>query len=78
MLPAIGPGGPQGHAARRVVLGRLATVRLVALNAGTALVAIGWPAGVAPVAVAGVALAASAVLASAALAVAALRTRVEE
>ena len=78
LLPAIGPGGPKGHAARRVVLGRLATARLVALNAGTALVALGWPAGIAPLAILGLALAAAAVLASAGLALVALRTRVEE
>ena len=50
LLPAIGPGGPVGHAARRVVLGRVATVRLLALNVGTALVAVGWPIGQGPVA----------------------------
>jgi nitrite reductase (NO-forming) len=77
LLPAIGPGGPLGHAARRVVLGRLATQRLVALNVGTALVAVGWPAGIGSLVAAGAALASAAVLASVMLAIIALRTRVE-
>ena len=77
LLPAIGPGGPRGHAARRVVLGRLATARLLALNGGTAVVAVGWPAGIARVAAAGLALASAAVLASVVLAARALRVRVE-
>ncbi|OGO57945.1 MAG: hypothetical protein A2V85_13275 [Chloroflexi bacterium RBG_16_72_14] len=77
LLPAIGPGGPLGHAARRVVLGRLATPRLVALNLGTALAAVGWPAGVALLVAAGAALGAAAILASVGLALVALRSRVE-
>lgn len=77
LLPAIGPGGPVGHAVRRVVLGRVATVRLLALNVGTALVAVGWPAGQGAIAGAGLALAGAAVLASVGLAVAALRIRAE-
>lgn len=77
LLPAIGPGGPAGHAARRVVLGRAATARLLSLNVGTALVAVGWPAGQGSIAVAGLVLAGAAVLASVGLAAVALRTRVE-
>jgi nitrite reductase (NO-forming) len=77
LLPAIGPGGPRDHAARRVVLGRLATPRLVALNVGTGLIAVGWPAGLAPLGAAGAALALAAVLTSVVLALVALRTRVE-
>ena len=73
LLPAIGPGGPVLHARRRAILGRLATRRVLALNAGVALAAIGWPAGIPALAVAGLLLAASSILASAALAVVALR-----
>ncbi len=73
LLPAIGPGGPAGHAVRRVILGRAATPRLLALNAGTALLAIGWPLGLGPVAGAGAVLAASSLLASVGLAIRALR-----
>jgi hypothetical protein len=57
------------------VLGRVATPRLVALNAGTALLAVGWPAGIAPLVAAGALLAAAAVVASAGLAASALRVR---
>jgi len=74
LLPAIGPGGPAGHAVRRAILGRMATARLVALNAGTALLAVGWPAGVGPAAAIGAVLVAGAVLASVALALQALRS----
>ena len=74
LLPAIGPGGPVGHAARRAVLGRASATRLVALNAGTVLLAIGWPSGIGAMAALGGVLAAAAVLASLGLAVAALRT----
>jgi hypothetical protein len=57
LLPTIGPGGPALHAAQRTILGRAATTRLTAWQAGTALlaagaVADGWPS----VAVAGPAL----------------------
>jgi nitrite reductase (NO-forming) len=75
LLPAIGPGGPVLHARRRVILGRLATPRLLALNGGALLAAIGWPAGIPGLAVPGVLLAGAAVLASGALAVVALRER---
>jgi len=45
LLPAIGPGDPVRHAEQRRLLGGAATVRLVALNAGAALVTLGsWPA----------------------------------
>ncbi|HEX5589288.1 MAG TPA: hypothetical protein VFX65_03230, partial [Candidatus Limnocylindrales bacterium] len=48
LLPAIGPGEQLRHAAQRRILGRAATVRLVALNAGAALLTLGsWPAGAA-------------------------------
>ncbi|MBA3875852.1 MAG: hypothetical protein C0498_02780 [Anaerolinea sp.] len=41
LLPAIGPGDPIRHAAQRRILGRVATARLVVLNAGAVLVTIG-------------------------------------
>jgi nitrite reductase (NO-forming) len=40
LLPAVGPGGPTGHAARRAVLARLAVPRLVAWNGGVGLLAL--------------------------------------
>ena len=46
LLPSIGPGGPVEHARQRAVLGRLATVRLLALNGGVALLAVGAPAAI--------------------------------
>ena len=75
LLPAIGPGGPSGHAVRRRILGRAATPRLVALNGGTALLAIGWPAGAGSAAVAGAVLVAGSVLGSVVLAIQTLRSR---
>ena len=41
LLPAIGPGDPIRHAAQRRSLGRGATLRLLGLNLGPALIAIG-------------------------------------
>ena len=75
LLPAIGPGGPVLHARRRRILGRVATPRLVALNGGAMLAAVGWPAGIAPMAAIGVVLAGAAVVVSAGLAAIALRAR---
>ena len=75
LLPAIGPGTPVDHAGQRIVLGRWARARLVALNAGAALLAIGWPTGLAPVAGVGAALAALAVVSSVGLAWSALQVR---
>jgi nitrite reductase (NO-forming) len=75
LLPSIGPGGPREHAVQREVLGRAATPRLVALNAGTALLALGWPLGLAVATGAGALLAAGAVVASVGLAASALRVR---
>ena len=73
LLPAIGPGGPTGHAVRRAILGRLAIARLLALNGGTTLLAIGWPMGIGSAAAVGALLAAGSVLTSVALAIRALR-----
>jgi hypothetical protein len=68
LLPSIGPGGPAEHARQRARLGRWATVRLVALNAGTVLLALGIPSGTDPLIAAGGVLVATAVGASLALA----------
>jgi hypothetical protein len=73
LLPSIGPGGPAEHARQRRVLGWVAMPRLVALNAGVALVAIGWPAGSSVVAAGGAGLVGVVVLASVGLAIAAVR-----
>ena len=75
LLPSIGPGGPREHAVQRVVLGRAATPRLVALNVGTALLAVGWPLGLGVPAGVGAVLAAGAVVVSVGLAASALRVR---
>ena len=75
LLPSIGPGGPVEHAAQRVVLGRAARPRLVALNLGAVLVSVGWPLDLGPLVAAGAALAAIAVVASASLAWSALGVR---
>jgi nitrite reductase (NO-forming) len=75
LLPSIGPGGPREHGVQREVLGRAATPRLVALNLGTVLLAIGWPAGLGVLAGAGALLATGTVVASVGLAASALRVR---
>jgi hypothetical protein len=64
LLPAIGPGDPVAHARQREILGRAATGRVVALNAGVALATVGAlstasSVGVAGLVVCGVTLAAS-------------------
>ena len=73
LLPSIGPGGPVQHARQRVVLGRVATVRLIGLNGGAALLAVAWPMGLAWAVIAGASLAGAAVLVTVALTVQALR-----
>ncbi len=73
LLPSIGPGGPVEHARQRVVLGRVATPRLVGINGGAALLAIGWPMGLAWAVAAGAALAGASMLATVVLTVLALR-----
>jgi hypothetical protein len=64
LLPAIGPGDPVGHARQRTILGRAATGRILALNAGVARATVGAlsntsTVGVAGLVVCGVTLAAS-------------------
>lgn len=56
LLPSIGPGDPVRHAAQRARLGRWSIARLIALDAGTALVALGLPLGLGPVTAAGLLL----------------------
>jgi uncharacterized membrane protein len=73
LLPSIGPGTPVQHGLQRAILGRVATPRLLALNGGVLLLAIGWPMGLAAPVAAGGVLVAAAVVASVALAVLALR-----
>jgi hypothetical protein len=73
LVPAIGPGDQAAHARQRATLGRWAAPRVVALNAGTALLAVGWPLGLGMLATLGMVLVAAAVLSSAALAALALR-----
>jgi hypothetical protein len=75
LLPSIGPGGPREHGVQRTVLGRAATPRLVALNLGTVLLAVGWPLGIGVLAGAGALLATGAVVASVGLAASASRVR---
>ena len=74
LVPAIGPGDQATHRRQRMLLGRWAAPRLLALNAGAALLALGWPLGVSALAVTGVALVAVAVLSSVGLAVSSLRS----
>ena len=73
LLPSIGPGTPVQHGRQRAILGRVATPRLLALNGGVVLLAIGWPTGLVVPAAAGGMLVAGAIVASVALAVVALR-----
>jgi nitrite reductase (NO-forming) len=53
LLPAIGPGSATAHRRQRERLGRAATLRLVALNLGTALVVLGGVAALSPLRLAG-------------------------
>ena len=75
LLPSIGPGTPVDHARQRVVLGRWARPRVLALNAGVVLVAAGWPLGIPQLAGVGAMLVAGAVVSAAGLAWSALRIR---
>jgi hypothetical protein len=72
LLPAIGPGGPVEHASQRVILGRAAAARLVLLNGGTALTAIGAATGSGPATGVGLAVVVLAIAWCAALALRAL------
>jgi nitrite reductase (NO-forming) len=72
LLPSIGPGGPPVHARQRRLLGRVATARMLGLNLGTALLAVGLPGELPGVSMAGAVLVAASVATSLALAAAAL------
>lgn len=71
LLPAVGPGGPLDHARQRAVLGRGASLRLLVLAAGTALLGAGLAFDLGGVTVAGAVLFAAGLAATAALLVAA-------
>lgn len=45
LVPSIGPGSPEVHARQRALLGRGATVRVLAAQLGVALVSLGVPMG---------------------------------
>jgi nitrite reductase (NO-forming) len=45
LLPAVGPGSPERHARQRRILGTGSTARLVALNTGIAVAAVGLATG---------------------------------
>lgn len=72
LLPSIGPGDPPVHARQRRLLGRAALARLLSLNLGTALLAVGLPADVPAASIAGTLLVGASVGTSLALAAAAL------
>jgi nitrite reductase (NO-forming) len=72
LLPSIGPGDPPAHARQRQLLGRVATARLLGLNLGTALLAVGLPADLASVSVVGALFVGASAGISVALAAAAL------
>ena len=73
LVPAVGPGDPVAHGRQRALLGRFASTRLLAGNAGTAALAIGLPAGVDALAAAGMVLIAATLAATAGLLVIAIR-----
>jgi len=55
LVPAIGPGDQEKHAAQRAILGRLATARVVLLDTGIALLVAGGASGVPTLTVVGAA-----------------------
>ncbi len=73
LLPAIGPGTPADHARQRYLLGTCARPRWLAINVGTACVAVGWPLGIPALTGVGALLVAASVVAAAGLAGSALR-----
>ena len=73
LLPSIGPGDPPAHARQRRLLGRVAMARLLGLNLGTALPAVGLPSDLPGASIAGGVLVGASVGTSLALAAAALR-----
>ncbi|HUG31239.1 MAG TPA: hypothetical protein VMQ65_12095 [Candidatus Limnocylindria bacterium] len=75
LLPAVGPGTPEAHATQRRSLGRGASVRLAAWNAGVAMLTIGLVAGQEALGQAGLGLALVSAAATLLLLILALRTR---
>lgn len=78
LLPAVGPGTPQAHAAQRRLLGRWARARLTGWNAGIAILSLGMlgpVAGSATLAPVGLGLALASGAATLLLLIRALRTR---
>lgn len=72
LVPSVGPGSPPVHARQRVVLGRWATGRVVAAQAGIGLVSLGVPLGWALAVQAGLAIIGACALVAVALLVTAL------
>jgi nitrite reductase (NO-forming) len=75
LVPAIGPGGASGHAARRAILGRWAAVRVIALDAGVACLTVGLGLAAPQFAVVGAVLVAGALVANLGLALASVVVR---
>jgi hypothetical protein len=73
LLPAVGPGTPQVHAAQRRHLGRAASARLVVLDAGCLALSVGLLFAVDDLARLGLALLLAGMLATAALLLGAVR-----
>jgi nitrite reductase (NO-forming) len=71
LLPAVGPGGPLDHARQRALLGRGASLRLLLLAMGTALLAFGLAFELGDATVAGAVLFAAGLVGTAVLLVAA-------
>jgi nitrite reductase (NO-forming) len=67
LVPSIGPGDAATHGRQRRVLGNLALTRLLVINAGTALLALGLPENSTVIAAIGIALIGGGVLATALL-----------
>jgi nitrite reductase (NO-forming) len=76
LVPAVGPGDPVAHAQQRQLLGRAATVRLLAANGGAAALSAGVPIRFDLLVVAGAVLAAVSLGATAVLLGAAVRVGV--
>ena len=75
LLPAVGPGTPEAHATQRRSLGRGASARLAAWNAGVAILTIGLVGGQGALGLAGLGLALASGAATLLLLILALRTR---
>jgi hypothetical protein len=73
LVPAVGPGDPLAHARQRALLGRFASARLLAANAGTAALAIGLPLRIDGLTIAGAVLIAATLASTAGLLVIAIR-----